>query len=220
MNAGKPRNRDGYTPEDLLQVRSTCLTVAATLGAQLDRLCIVGGLVPNLLIDERCGPDPQTGDVHPGTSDLDVAMQIALLDNKAYAEITTRLRQEGFGPDTNERGNPTPQRWKLAGHKVTIDFLLPPIDHGPAAARVQSLEPDFGALIIPGVELAADEREWVELDGHTESGSRARCPSAARVHSWCSRRLRSPTASSRRTPTTSCTSCGAGPAERPTSRIA
>lgn len=47
---GKPRDRDGYTPDDLLQVRATCLTVAATLGVRLDRLCIVGGLVPNLLV--------------------------------------------------------------------------------------------------------------------------------------------------------------------------
>lgn len=172
MNAGKPRSRDGYTPEDLLQVRSTCLTVAATLGAHLDRLCIVGGLVPNLLIDEQYGPNPETGDAHPGTSDLDVAMQIALLDNRGYAEISTRLRQEGFGPDVNENGNPTPQRWKLEGKKVTIDFLLPPIADGPGAARVQPLEPDFGALIIPGVELATGEREWVKLDGRTLTGER------------------------------------------------
>lgn len=169
---GKPRDRDGYTPDDLLQVRATCRTVAATLGAHLDRLCIVGGLVPNLLIDEQHGPDPDTGVGHPGTGDLDVALQIALLDDHGYAEISTRLRQEGFGPDTNERGNPTPQRWKLAGMNVTIDFLLPPIEDGPATARVQSLEPDFGALIIPGVELAGDEREWVELDGYTLRGER------------------------------------------------
>lgn len=67
-------------------MRSTCLTVAATLGAQLDQLCIVGGLVPSLLIDERLEPDQRSEETHPGTLDLDAAMQIALLDDQGYAE--------------------------------------------------------------------------------------------------------------------------------------
>jgi hypothetical protein len=101
-------------------------------------------------------------------------LSLALLNDKGYAEISTRLRQEGFGPDENANGNAIPQRWKLEGNKVTIDFLLPPIDAGPAPSRVQALEPDFGALIIPGLELAAEEREWIEIDGHTLQGQRIR----------------------------------------------
>lgn len=172
LNSGKPRNRDGYTPENLQQVRSTCLTVAATLGAHLDRLCIVGGLVPSLLIDERLGPDPETDTNHAGTSDLDVAMTVALLDDQGYEEVATRLRQEGFGPDRNADGNLTPQRWKLDGASVTVDFLLPPIEQGPPAGRVQALESDLAALIIPGVELTADECIPVELSGRTLGGER------------------------------------------------
>ncbi|MBF6618960.1 MAG: nucleotidyl transferase AbiEii/AbiGii toxin family protein [Patulibacter sp.] len=169
---GKPRNRDGYTPEDLLQVRSTCLTVAATLGGHLGQMCVVGGLTPTLLIDERLGPDPETDAGHAGTNDLDVAMTVALLDDHGYEEVSTRLRQEGFGPDTNERGNPTPQRWKLKGRNVTIDFLLPPIEEGQPAGRVQPLESDFAALIVAGLDLAAHERVPVELSGHTLGGER------------------------------------------------
>jgi hypothetical protein len=71
VTVGKPRRRDGYTPEDLLQVQATCLTVAATLGARLDDICVVGGLVPSLLIDQAQGPDPEMGG-HPGTADLDI----------------------------------------------------------------------------------------------------------------------------------------------------
>lgn len=58
----KPRHRSGYSPEETEQVRSVCLTVAVTLGALMGELCIVGGLVPNLLIDQQIGPDPGTGD--------------------------------------------------------------------------------------------------------------------------------------------------------------
>jgi hypothetical protein len=40
--------------------------------------------------------------------------------------------------------------------------------------RVQNLQPDFGALITPGLELAFAERVEIELDGHTLKGERAR----------------------------------------------
>jgi hypothetical protein len=118
-----------------------------TLGALMDELCIVGGLVPNLLIDQQSGPDPDTGDLHPGTNDLDVGLAVGLLNDDQYAEISHRLRQEGFAPDHNENGNPTPQRWKLAGFSVTVDFLLPPIPGATRGGRVHKLEGDFGALI-------------------------------------------------------------------------
>jgi len=76
----KPRHRSGYTPEDLAQVKSVCLTVAVTLGAYLDDICVVGGLVPPLLIDTvRTEVDD---DLHPGTNDLDVGLAIALLDEQ------------------------------------------------------------------------------------------------------------------------------------------
>jgi hypothetical protein len=102
----KPRHRSGYTAEETEQVKSVCLTVAVTLGAYLDDVCIVGGLVPPLLIDSRRTDDDD--DLHPGTNDLDVGLALALLDDERYAEISRRLRSEGFKPDTNENGNQTP----------------------------------------------------------------------------------------------------------------
>ena len=54
----KPRHRSGYTTEETELVQSACLTVAATLGAYLEDVVIVGGLVPSLLIDsQRAGPN-------------------------------------------------------------------------------------------------------------------------------------------------------------------
>jgi predicted nucleotidyltransferase len=140
----------------------------------MGELCIVGGLVPILLIDQQIGPDPDTGDMHPGTNDLDVGLAIGLLNDKQYAEISRRLRQEGFAPDHNENGNPTPQRWKLADFSVTVDFLLPPIPGAVTGGRVHNLEGDFGALIAPGLELAFDERHEIILNGHTLKGEAVR----------------------------------------------
>src|SRR4051812_39338447 len=112
----KPRERSSYTPEDLALVESACLTVAVALGEFLDRMCIVGGIVPVLLIDRQVEGDE--GGTHPGTNDLDVALAMALIREGDYTEIRRRLAQEDFEPDTNEAGNPTPQCWTLEGLNV------------------------------------------------------------------------------------------------------
>lgn len=123
----KPRHRSGYSVEDTLQVYSACLTVAVTLGAYLDDVCIVGGLVPALLLDlprREPATEPDAGG-HPGTNDLDVGLALAILGDDRYAEISHRLRQEGFEPDTNDRGKVV-LRWRLGGVKIRVDFLMPP----------------------------------------------------------------------------------------------
>lgn len=170
----KPRHRSGYDAEDLEQVRAACLTVAVTLGAYLDEVCIVGGLVPALLIDTTRADDGGDDERHPGTNDLDIGLALALLDDERYAEISARLRAEGFEPDTNAKGNPTVQRWRLGDLKVTVDFLMAPAPDQDAKLRVQNLQPDFGALVTPGLELAFDEQVQIELDGHTLKGEPAR----------------------------------------------
>jgi hypothetical protein len=168
----KPRHRSGYSREETKQVEAACLTVAVTLGALMDRLCIVGGLAPSLLIDRELGPDQDTGAAHPGTNDLDIGLAIALLDDEQYTEIGARLRREGFGPDHNEQGNPTPQRWKLDDLDVTIDFLLPPIPGAERGGSIQPLEGDFAALIAPGLQLASGERQEIDIAGHTLKGEK------------------------------------------------
>ena len=168
----KPRERGGYSREETLRVESACLSVAVTLGALMDDLCIVGGLVPSFIIDRELDDDDEEegGVRHPGTNDLDIALSVALLDDERYAEISNRLRQEGFEPDENEQGNPTLQRWKLDGFKVTIDFLLPPTLGAEKGGHIHALETDFGVLIAPGLELAFDERLEIEIEGHTPVG--------------------------------------------------
>jgi CheY-like chemotaxis protein len=168
----KPQHRSGYTTEETEQVKLVCLTVAVTLGSYLEDLCIVGGIVPQLLIDTARPEDDD--DLHPGTNDLDVGLAIVLLDDQRYAEISAQLRSEGFKPDTNDNGNETVQRWRLNDLKVTIDFLMPPADDRDSARRIKNLEGDFGAVITPGLELAFQERVWIELDGHTIKGEDAR----------------------------------------------
>jgi hypothetical protein len=169
----KPRNRSGYSREETEQVVAACLTLAVTLGAYMDDIAIIGGLVPSLLIDIGRDGDHVDDDLHPGTNDLDVALTVALLDDGRYAEISQRLKQEDFGPDQTPDGNDVLQRWKAKDMNVTIDFLIAPVDEKMAPGRIHKLERDFGAVVAPGTELAFDERVIVELEGHTLAGEHA-----------------------------------------------
>lgn len=169
----KPQHRSGYRREETELVVSACLTVAVRLGGLMDRFCIVGGLVPSLIINYE-GEAEENSDSHCGTNDLDVALSIAVLDDEQYTEISQSLRQEGFHPDRNKKGNKTLQRWRLDDLKVTIDFLIPPPPGDDGGRRVQPLEGDFGALISPGLEVAFDERQMIDLDGQTLKGEKAR----------------------------------------------
>ena len=163
-------NAADYSPDDLLHVRQTCLYVALILGDLLDDIVIVGGLVPSLLIS----PDdlPEGHPRHVGTKDLDLGLALTLLDEKRYREVSSRLRESGFGPDTNEQGNPTYQRWKYDsdGFNVTIDFLIPPPDAEARPGTTKNLEEDFAAIIMPGLELVHEHHFTFPLTGTTPKG--------------------------------------------------
>ena len=96
--AEKPKYALEYKSEQVELVRATCLYVATKLGDMMDDLLIVGGLVPSLIIDQEhlgAGVDP-----HVGTMDLDVGLQVALLNEGRYRQLTERLRDaEPLNPE-------------------------------------------------------------------------------------------------------------------------
>jgi len=171
----KPQTADGYESEALSHVRATCLYMATVLGDLADdRLVIVGGLVPQLIMPS------DADEPHVGTHDLDLGLSLALLETEQYHEVAARLRGAGFAPDQNGDGRLTRQRWlapERAGARVRVDFLIPP---PPSAAnpmhqggRILGLEADFAAYVIPGLELAWRDRIPVTISGQTLLGERA-----------------------------------------------
>jgi len=167
----KPPTAAGYDLEQLERVRSVCLYVATKLADIRDEWVIIGGLVPSLLIDQQ---RLQAADRHVGTLDLDLGLQLGILEEGGYREISARLREAGFGPDSNEAGNVVRQRWKHpSAPEATVEFLIPPAQQGQRAGTVQSLEKDFAALVAPGVDLAFRNQRLVTLSGKTLTGERA-----------------------------------------------
>lgn len=169
----KPKHAFEYNSEQVEFVRATCLYVATKLGELIDDLVIVGGLVPSLIVDQSTLP--KDVDAHVGTMDLDIGLQLALLDDGRYRKLTERLRDAGFTMDKNDEGNPTRQRWAITGSgTVTVDFLISPSREGDRAGRLRDIEPDFAAIIAPGLRCAFRDRQRVTIEGRTLFGEKAR----------------------------------------------
>lgn len=168
----KPTTAAGYGGVSLELLRATCLQVATVLGDLMDDLVIIGGLVPSLLIDQdNLGEGVEA---HVGTLDLDVGMSLAIFDDKHYQAITERLRNTGFEPDKNDKGNPVFQRWLHREYrKITVDFLIPPSYETDRGGSIRKLEKDFGAIIAPGLELAFQDFQTIEISGTTLKGEKA-----------------------------------------------
>lgn len=156
----EPRVAADYAPGCSRLVRQTCLEVATRLGDFREQMCVVGGLVPSLIIDQS---QRAVGiDAHIGTIDLDLGLSIVVLDERLYEQIAKRLRQADFTPDVNPAGNPTTQRWRSQAG-VTVDFLIPPTANTDQGGRLRNLEDDFAAIITPGLDLAFQDAQRVQL---------------------------------------------------------
>jgi predicted nucleotidyltransferase len=167
----KPKTITGYESEQVELVLMTCRYISTILGDFMDEIVIVGGLVPSLIIDQSNLPEGI--EPHAGTMDLDIGLSIAVYDDQLYQKITERLRGAGFSPDTNDKGNPTNQRWQInnGGGKVTIDFLIPATEEDVGKAkRFKNLEKDFAALPADGLMLAFDDYIEIALNGPTIKG--------------------------------------------------
>jgi hypothetical protein len=166
------RSAQDYTPELTELIRSAALTAATILGDYIGDLAVIGGLVPSLLIPSTALP--AGADIHVGTMDLDLGLDLALLDTRRYEGIAQRLLDTGFGPDLTEHGNPVRQRWLHARNPLArIEFLIPPVDEKAIPGSLQPLEKGLAAFIIPGLEIAFHDPIRVELSGTTLFGETA-----------------------------------------------
>ena len=170
----KPQTHTGYPPDLAELAHSTCLYVATVLGDLIEEITVVGGLVPSLIIPR--GEDASI-EVHAGTLDLDLGLAITVFDKSRYQEIAHRLRGADFTQSTNSKGRLSRQTWGInttQGQRMSLDFLISPTRSDDQPGRLRDLEPDFAAIIIPGLHLAFQDRQRVELSGLTLRKERAR----------------------------------------------
>ncbi|MCK9524004.1 MAG: hypothetical protein M0R76_13335 [Proteobacteria bacterium] len=172
MMRDKPQHAAQYHGAQTDLVRATCLYIATKLGDLMEDLVIVGGLVPSLIVDQTTLP--QGADAHVGTMDLDVGLQLALLDEGRYRKLTERLRDAGFSMDKSTDGNPTRQRWVISQPStVAVDFLIPPSHESDQPGKLRNIEPNFAAIIAPGLRCAFRDRQQITICGRTLFGEKA-----------------------------------------------
>lgn len=169
--AEKNGTKNDYPKDSIQLVKAGLLFVAVKLGDLLDEIIVVGGVVPSLLVDQAKAQEP-----HVGTTDLDLALSLSVLDEEKYRDISGRLRDAGFKPVTKADGKIVRQTWEMTGKlgRITIDFLIPCSDKADPKRLLQDLENDFGAIRTRGLELAFVDRRSVEVDGLTIEGDRAK----------------------------------------------
>lgn len=169
----KPSTADGYDVATTQHAKATCLYVATKLGDLMDNLVVIGGLVPSLLVPQA--QRSVVAEAHVGTMDLDLGLNVELLTTGLYKPLADRLRTAGFTLDTNDRGNPTRQRWLPAASYpgVAIDFLIQPTLESDRGGRLRNIQHDFAAVIAPGLHLAFQDSVAVPLAGTTIAGERA-----------------------------------------------
>lgn len=168
MAEQKPQQISGYDTATTSTIISTCLQLATVLGDFRDDVVVVGGLVPYLLVDQSKRSYDQR---HCGSRDVDLALNIALLNEDHYEAIANRLRNSNFDQDVNENNNPTVQRWRHKIHnQAVVDFL---IDSPGKPSTIEKMSDGLGAIRAPGLRLAFRDRVLITLDGRTLDGASA-----------------------------------------------
>ena len=169
--AEKNRTRLDYPKDSIDLVKAGLLFVAVKLGDLLGEIVVVGGVVPSLLVDQDSAQER-----HIGTTDLDLALSLSVLDDEKYRDISGRLREAGFKPVQKSNQKIVRQTWEMTGKLgwITIDFLIPRSDKANPKRLLQDLEKDFGAIRTRGLELAFIDWQQIVLDGITIDGDRAK----------------------------------------------
>ena len=127
---------------------------------------------PYVLIDQENLPSGLPP--HAGTVDLDLGLASAILNEERYRELSARLRDAGFEPDVNYQGNRRLQSWTTGtSQPVKVDFLIPPNNKTHKGGANHHIESDLSAIVMPGLELAFQDRCWKELSGLLSSGASA-----------------------------------------------
>jgi len=168
----KPQHASGYEDRTTEAVRRVLIDVAHLLGAYLDQLVVVGGLVPGLILT--------ADEPHAGTIDIDLALDAAgLREEDAYAEVIQLLERGDF--QRNEAGErPELRAFQLA---TTVDLK----DGGPpVAVEIDLLIPDgvtltkhrpplvkgLRTMAMKGIGLALRHATETRIVGRTRQGRR------------------------------------------------
>jgi len=156
--------RTDYTGDAVQAARSVLLEVTRLLGAYRDRLVLVGGWVPGLLL-----PDAEPR--HVGSLDIDLALDHRRLGEPEYRTIRELLAGRGYEQDDRQ---PFIFRRCVTIHgreiRVEVDLLAGEYEGTGKSRRTQKVH-DVRPRKARGCDLAFDMAAEVELHGTLPNGA-------------------------------------------------
>lgn len=168
----KRAHADEYTAEATARCERVLLTFLGDVGEWRERVTLVGGLVPRFLV----GTPQKQMPVHVGTTDVDLAISIALSEDsaEAYRTLENHLRNSGFTPEESfcwardVDGRPVKLEFLCETDRVAPGRIFKPVKAGEATGS------NLGAFNVPGANLvildfAEHELKGLRLEGGGES---------------------------------------------------
>ena len=162
----KPIQIHGYDASQTERVEQVLLEIWSHLGEYREHFVLVGGLAPRYLVPQNQPGIPK----HCGTLDVDLAVNLAVADVRAYANIRARLERMGLVPGVNARGNEQRHSFTMSaeGGPVVVDFLTTMYDGPPEVVR--AVESQLSAVQVEGLGLALVDPVKVSITGKTLTG--------------------------------------------------
>ena len=157
-------SRRDYTAEAVAACKSALVELVHMLGEIRDHVVVVGGWVPVLLVTDAAEP-------HPGTLDIDVALDFRNIPEATYQSILKTFTARGYKQDARQ-----PFRFfrtvdTLDGRQVEVEVDLLAGEYGGTGPghRTQVVQ-DARARKARGCDLAFSNPEAVQIEAPLPGG--------------------------------------------------
>jgi hypothetical protein len=154
-----------YDDKGVAAARAAIVELMGILGQYREEIVLVGGWVPSLLLPE---PEDPT-DRHPGSLDVDLALDHTKLTQAGYDTIEKLLVRAGYQRSTEQ---PFQYFREIHGVKVRVDLLAGEYGGTGKGHRTQKVQ-DVRPRKAHGCDLVFQiESVTVPMEGHLPDGAR------------------------------------------------
>jgi len=161
----EPRSAEDYPPRQVEAARRVIVDVMQTLASFNDCIVLVGGWVPDLLIDQR-------GEPHIGSIDVDLVLDAAKLNDGRYAsmlELLVKTRRYKLGEKPFQFVTEIDLGDGLPPITVEVEFLAP--QDVKTEKNIPKLIEGFRVLKVEGSDAAFNSPITRKIEGWMASGA-------------------------------------------------
>lgn len=171
----RQKNLDDYSPEHLKRLKNILAEVFSNLGKLSENFYLVGGLVPELLVENKLPYLPE----YIGTLDIDLAINVALNNKKTFRNLYDILRRMRFEKQRSLDGAEAIShsfiRYEGGYKPVVLDFLIDD-KFEPKADKLKKISPNVEAAKFKGVYLVFEDFLVRDISGVNRKDVKIKIP--------------------------------------------